>query len=173
MSKVKNFARFYACLNAIQTADKEELKVSLVSQFTDGRTTSLREMSQMEYNAMCDSIDPKMQQNLKELSAIKAQRSAVLRRIQKLGIDTTDWNAVDKFCLNSRIAGKQFYNLTIDELKAMIPKLIAIAKKPRGKRPQPPKGEIIVDDPQPVTPVISNAQIDFLLRISSNNQIPN
>lgn len=173
MSKVKSFARFYACLKSVQTADKGDLKETLVSQYTNGRTTSLREMSQAEYNAMCDSIDPKMTQNLKEKSAIKAQRSAVLRRIQKLGVDTTDWNAVDEFCLNNRIAGKVFYQLTIDELKAMIPKLIAISKKPRGKRAQSSKEVIINDDPQYTTPIISDAQIDYLMRITPNNQVLN
>lgn len=165
MTKVKNFARFYACLNTIQTVDKEDLKESLVSQFTDGRTSSLREMTVMEYNAMCNSIDPKMKQTIREKSAIKAQRSAVLRRLQILGVDTTDWNAVDKFCLNSRIAGKQFYHLTVEELKAMIPKLIAISKKPKAKVPTIKNGH---HDSK-----ISDKEIAYLISIAPSNQLLN
>lgn len=115
--KAKNFSRFYACLNGIQTADRGDLKESLVRQHTFGRTSSLREMSQVEYNAMCDAIDPKMTQNLKDKAALKSQRSAVLHRMQKLGVDTSSWNEVDKFCLDQRIAGKAFYKLTLEELK--------------------------------------------------------
>ncbi len=170
MRKVKNFARFYACLNSVQTVDKEDTKQSLVYQFTGGRTTSLREMSTKEYDAMCDSIDPKMERTIRETAEIKAHRSAVLKRLQKLGVDTTDWNAVDRFCLDNRIAGKKFYNLTIEELDAMIPKLIAIAKKPkgRGRRESPQESEIIEDDLQHSTPVMSNAQIDFIMQLSKN-----
>lgn len=165
MVKVKNFARFYACLNGVQTVDKEELKESLVSQFTNGRTSSLREMTIQEYNAMCDSIDPKMEQTIREKSAIKAQRSAVLRRLQILGVDTTDWNAVDKFCLNSRIAGKQFYHLTVEELKAMIPKLIAISKKPKNK-------ELTVEK-EHQEEKISDKQIAYLMSIAPKNKLLN
>ncbi|MFI3322453.1 MAG: hypothetical protein R3Y50_08015 [Rikenellaceae bacterium] len=168
MGKVKNFARFYACLKTVQTVDKEDLKESLVSQFTSGRTTSLRDMSQGEYDAMCNSIDPKMAQSLKDKAAIKAQRSVVLRRMQKLGVDTADWNAVDKFCLDNRIAGKVFYKLTIDELKAMVPKLIAIAKKPRKI-----KESIEADNAKSDTIVITDTQIDYLMRVSPGNQILN
>lgn len=170
MANVKNFSRFYACLKSVQTANKQDTKETLVSQFTNGRTSSLKEMSQQEYNAMCDSIDPKMTQNLKDKVELKAQRSAVLKRIQKLGVDTTDWNAIDSFCLNSRIAGKVFYELTLDELKAMIPKLIAIAKKPRGKKRQPQESEIINDDPTPSETVVSEEYIDWLLKMNTSHQ---
>ncbi len=137
MRKVKNFARFYACLNTVQIADKEDLKRSLVQQFTNGRTSSLREMKESEYHNMCDSIDPKSQQDLRDKAEIKRHRSAVLRRIQKLGVDTTDWNKVDEFTLNRRIAGKKFYELTIDELEALKVKLIAIARNSPKPKAQP------------------------------------
>lgn len=165
MRKVKNFARFYACLNGIQTVDKEDLKESLISQFTDGRTLSLREMSVKEYNAMCDSIDPKMEQTLREKSLIASHRSAVLRRMQQLGVNTADWNAVDRFCLEKRIAGKKFYELTTSELKAMIPKLIAISKKPKNK--ESPK------EPDNQKNNLSDEQIAYLIKMTSNIQLTN
>ncbi|MDL2243727.1 hypothetical protein LJB84_02670 [Bacteroidales bacterium OttesenSCG-928-J19] len=140
MKKVKNFARFYALLNKAQADDKEEVKEMLVGSFTSGRTTSLREMTPQEYNAMCDSMDDKKARPASAINAeLKKQRSAVLHRLQKLGVDTTDWSAVDEFCLNSRIAGKKFYNLTAEELGIMVPKLEAIARKPAKPKPAPEK----------------------------------
>jgi hypothetical protein len=78
--------------------------------------------------------------------------------MQKLGIDTSDWAAVDTFCLDSRIAGKVFRQLSFDELKRLIPKLEAIARKPR---PAP--------EPDPVTdPVFYNRIMDM-----TRGQVPN
>ena len=39
--KARNYARFYVLLNRLPTADKNELKASLVSQYTCGLTESL------------------------------------------------------------------------------------------------------------------------------------
>lgn len=163
MAKVKNYARFYALLNNVQTGDKQDFKEEMVAQFTKGRTSSLREMTNTEYNLMCDSIDPKVNKVLRERTEIKADRSAVLKRLQKLGVDTTDWNKVDAFCLNKRIAGKKFYELSCDELKGMIPKLIAIAKKDKEK-------EIKV---QPRQDVISDKAVAYLLNTMPKNQLLN
>lgn len=133
MKKVKNYARFYALLKPLP-GDHEEMKENLVSAFTGGRTHSLREMAQDEYRRMCESLEDSRASGLshKDFTAeIKRKRSAVLNRMQKLGINTYDWAAVDKFCLDPRIAGKVFRQLSLDDLKRMIPKLEAIARKPR------------------------------------------
>ena len=138
MKKVKNFARFYALLNKMPADDKEEVKIMLVDSFTNGRTTSLRDMTPKEYNAMCDSMDEKKVQSRDFIAAeLKRQRSAVLHRLQKTGIDTTDWSVADKICLEKRVAGKKFYNLSADELTPMIPKLQAHARKPPKANPEP------------------------------------
>ena len=52
----RNYARFYILLNRLPTEDKGELKASLVSQYTGGRTESLREMTVNEYDAMCEDM---------------------------------------------------------------------------------------------------------------------
>ena len=49
-------------------------------------------------------------------------------------MDTTDFDKVNAFCQNVRIAGKPFGMLTIEELEALIPKLEAIIRKPRPKK---------------------------------------
>lgn len=137
MKKVKNFARFFSLLKQIPYADAD-LKEEYVETFTGGRTTSLREMTTGEYNTMCQALEAKIGDN--DFTAeIRRQRSAVLKRISRLGIDTGNWNAVDNFCLNPRIAGKLFRQLNIDELRGLIPKLEAIIRKDtsRSKRESP------------------------------------
>jgi hypothetical protein len=137
MKKAKNYSRFYVLLKNI-SGDREEMKENLVRAFTNGRTMSLREMSKDEYNRMCDSLQGSQSggYSYKEhQDEIKRRRSAVLKRMQNLGMNTNNWAEVDEFCLNPRIAGKRFSHLTLDDLKRMIPKLEAIAAKPQ-KQPQ-------------------------------------
>lgn len=130
--KARNYARFYVLLNRLPTADKEELKASLVSQYTGGRTESLREMTEKEYDAMCDELQ-RMDENYKAREIYREQlrqkRSTVLKLMQKQGIDTTDWNRVDAYCMNPRIAGKEFRKLTVEELETVNIKLRIIQRK--------------------------------------------
>lgn len=139
MNKVINYARFYSLLKKMPcNGERDELKEQLVWQFTNLRTESLRSMSETEYNNMCNHMqkivseiegkESKAALSVEQLE-LKQARSAVLKRIQKLGIDTTDFANVDNFCLNVKIAGKVFRKLTFDELKALIPKLESILKK--------------------------------------------
>ena len=124
--KARNYARFYVLLNRLPTVDKDELKASFVSQYTGGRTESLREMTEKEYDAMCDEL----QRQDSNLKARELYREELRRkRLQKIGIDTTDWNRVDAYCMNTRIAGKEFRKLTVDELETVNIKLRIIRRK--------------------------------------------
>lgn len=133
---MRNYARFYVLLNRLPTADRDELKAELVSQFTEGRTESLREMSDKEYDAMCDELQ-RQESNRKARDTyreeLRRRRSAVLHLMQKQGIDTTDWNRVDAYCLNPRISGKEFRRLTVDELETVAIKLRMIQRKNADK----------------------------------------
>ena len=111
MSKRNSYATFYALLGTMPGASKEEL----VLQWTGGRTESLREMTDDEYNAMIRDL----RRQVECLDDKRKARSAVLRQFQLYGIDTTDWDAVDRFCASPRIAGKAFRHLTIAELKTL------------------------------------------------------
>ena len=42
LNKPENYAAFYSLLNRLPTSDRDALKESIVSQYTEGRTTSLR-----------------------------------------------------------------------------------------------------------------------------------
>ena len=139
-----NYARFYSLLKQMPgagTMDTTSLKEDLVWQFTNLRTQSLKEMRDSEYNNMCahmqqvvDKHNAKMKKPLSEQErTLKAARSAVLTRLQKMGIDTTDFGKVDQFCMINKIAGKLFRHLTLDELKDLIPKLEAMMAKGYGK----------------------------------------
>lgn len=116
-----NYAAFYALLKSMPGASKEDL----VLQWTNGRTSSLKEMSEREYSLMIRQL----RQQVENLEEKKKARSAVLKQFQLYGIDTTDWDAVDRFCCNVRIAGKPFRYLTIPELKSLRVKMLSIRNK--------------------------------------------
>ena len=139
MTHERNYARFYTLLKKMPGADKE----TLVSQYTDGRTTSLRETTRQEYDRMCRDMERETGYD-EFVEGIRRQlrrrRSEVLKLMQQLGIDTTNWNRVDAFCKDVRIAGKAFRHISIDELEALAVKLRIIERKGGLKaRPQQPE----------------------------------
>lgn len=124
----KNYKRFYALLKQNPDADKDELVMS----FTEERTTSLREMTEEEFNSLCDALQYGAGQGYgqKSMAELKQARSAVLVRIQRLGIPTVDnWDGIDQFCLSRRIAGKRFAALTVGELRSLRTKLEMILRR--------------------------------------------
>ena len=121
MLKRESYAVFFALLKRMPGATKEDL----VDQWTGGRTSSLKEMTDREYNQMISALRSQVD-NLEEK---KKARSAVLKQFQLYGIDTTDWEAVDRFCSNARIAGKPFRYLTTPELKVLRVKMLSIRNK--------------------------------------------
>jgi hypothetical protein len=131
MKKPDNYAAFYGLLNRMQASDKEELKKNIVSQCTSGRTDSLREMTAQEYRlalaAMEKLLCPTFQEQMQKV--IRKKRSAVLHQMELYGIDTADWDRINAFCLDSRIAGKVFKKLDADELDALLVKIRVIRRK--------------------------------------------
>lgn len=141
-AKKTSFARFYVLLSQMPGVDKEDL----VWQYSGLLTTSLRELYQkkpLEYarmlNDMQRTIDdmnkkkPRSEQPAQswKTTELKRLRSAVLHRLQRHGIDTTDWNLVNSFMRQPRIAGKTLGEMCIDELRAFIPKIESILAKDR------------------------------------------
>ena len=124
--EVTNFGRFYTAIRALSViGDRDDFKRQMVSQFTDGRTDSLREMTRQEYDRCCEALEG--QSRYKE--ELRKERSATLKLMQKAGIDTTDWNRVNEFCNNPRIAGKPFVQVSTAELEQLAIKLRAIQRK--------------------------------------------
>lgn len=133
---MRNYARFYALLKRMPGTDREELKKDLVLQYTNGRTESLKEVTDKEYDAMCNAMqDTDGRKREREIyrENLRRKRSNLLKQMQKMGIDTTDWNAIDSFCMNPRISGKVFRNLTVDELDEVFIKLKIISRKDRNQ----------------------------------------
>jgi hypothetical protein len=64
-----------------------------------------------------------------EEKRIKKLRSGILKRLQKYGIDTTDWDKVNAFMKQPKIAGKLLYEMTIPEMEALTRKLQSILQK--------------------------------------------
>ncbi len=144
--KPTSYARFYALLGCV-AGDRDVVKETLVERFTAGRTSSLRQMRAEEYDAMCDALEAEVvypRQSAEEFQAqMRKLRSAVLRRIQKLGINTTDWNAVDRFCSDKRIMGKTFVRLSAEELRGLVPKLEAMIRKASAEKRKTPQMTVV------------------------------
>lgn len=154
MGKVTNFTRFYTLLKRMP-GNQDDLKEQLVLTYTGNRTTSLKEIKQSEYDAMCASMQQTLDGSVgaAEFKArIKGYRSKVLHWLQVIGVDTTDWDRVDAYCLDPRIAGQVFRKLTIPELEALVPKLKSISRKAKEK-------------PEPVS-VSDQEALDMLLNFS-------
>lgn len=119
----RDYRQFYALLRQHPRVDKEEL----VLQFTDGRTTHLREMTGEEYMQMIGALEEASAPSQAEL---KRWRSSALLRIGRLGINTIDnWDGINAFVSSSKIAGKPFYNLSVPELQQLVRKLEVIERK--------------------------------------------
>ena len=132
MAGERNYARFYALLKQLPHADKD----TLVWQYTQGRTKSLREISKWEYDVMCRDMERVVNNDNKvalKQAALRKARSGVLHQLQIYGLDTTDWATVDAFCQNPRIAGKLFRELTIKDLNEVNKKIRVIIKKQKEK----------------------------------------
>ena len=129
--EVTNFARFYAAFRRLPcTGDREELKRAVVRQYTWNRTDSLREMTAREYEDCCQALERLTGQAYDVLRAeLRRRRSACLRLMQQMGVDTTDWERVNDLCRHPRLAGKNFRELDTEELDALAVKLRVIRKK--------------------------------------------
>lgn len=131
---MKNYSRFYGLLKKLSFPTDE--RVGLIRQFTKGRTLSLREMSEVEYKTMCDALEDTLKGKVNrelEYMNLKKKRSAVLHQMQKMGINTADWEVVNKYCQEPRIAGKVFRDLKAQELDTLLIKLVMIHRKEINK----------------------------------------
>lgn len=86
-----------------------------------------------EYEAMCRAMEAEIEHPGLSTEEFRREqkrlRSAVLHRMQRLGVDTSDWDVVDAFCLSNRIARKEFARLSLAELRVMVSKLEAMGRK--------------------------------------------
>ena len=129
---MENYSRFYAIFNRLPyKGDREEFKKSVVLQYTWNRTEHLHEMTEREYNDCCAALEKMLAPDARDvfIRERKKWRSSALHQLQLYGVDTTDWNKVNEFCKQPRIAGKEFRDLDCVELEALTKKMRAIIRK--------------------------------------------
>lgn len=131
-----SMSRFWALMNKVQVPDKEEYRRTLIGEVTKGRTTSLKEVTKIEMhrlNAILQSAVGGEQEARGKWLAKLAERRELRRRIcavmADIGIDITDRERVDRYCLSPRIAGKKLNDLNEDELNTLYRKLKSIERK--------------------------------------------
>jgi hypothetical protein len=69
-----------------------------------------------------------MEHLLVDEMARRKERSRVLRQMQRMGIETTNWSRVNAFCMDARIVGKPFGKLNVEELAKLRVKLYMIER---------------------------------------------
>lgn len=137
-------AQFYLLLGQLPHASKEDI----VAQYSSTATTSLRvlyEQQPAQYRRMVADMKRTVDDLRGENGALKAAnaalegraelkrlRSAILLRLQKYGVDTADWSAVNAFMRQPRIAGKTLGEMDAAELRGFIPKIESILTKKHG-----------------------------------------
>lgn len=113
---------------------REEHK-AMIARLTEGRTDKTNELTEAEANYLAGFLAASGGNHIRDQADDKARsqlrwyRSAVLKRLQQMGIDTSDWSRVNAFLGDKRIAGAPLYKLTTEDLKRLIPKLEKICEK--------------------------------------------
>ena len=116
-----DYRRFWALLRDMPGAEKEEI----VLQFTNGRTTHLHLMTADEYDRMVRMLDGMNDRRVE----LRKWRRICLKLLQEIGVDTGDWTRVNAYCMNPRIAGRPFSELSAEGLSELSVKLRMILKK--------------------------------------------
>ena len=157
--QVTNFGRFYSAFHKLAIhGEPDEAKRQFVLQYTAGRTDSLKEITRSEYNALCVGIEALTGSH----DELKRRRSIVLKLMQELDVDTTDWAQINDFCRHPRIAGQPFGKLTIDDLMTLATKLRSIKRKGWQRKK---------DEPAPANP---QQHITYLINLAGNGMtLPN
>ena len=125
-----DYRRFWALLKGMPGAEKDEI----VWQFTGGRTTHLHLMTEDEYGRMLRMMDGIVAGERRAL--LRKWRSVCLKLMQEIGVDTADWDRVNAFTGNARIAGMAFGEIPAEGLKALAVKLRMIKKKRQAGSPR-------------------------------------
>lgn len=120
-NKTRSYGAFYALLKDLPHATKEDL----VLTWTSGRTDSLKEMHDYEYESMI--VVMRGEANL--IKERRKARSSALKLLQRYGIDTTDWTEINRFVSQPKIAGKPFAELSPRELDDLCRKMRSIISK--------------------------------------------
>lgn len=143
------YSDLYAMMTALGSPlEVSELKELLCAGVSDDRTTSLSELTSSELSKLRTQLRAQTgSKPTKGDKSRKRKRSAVLKLLTDYGIDTRNWDAINAFVAQPRLAGKPFARLDNDELEALRRKLWAMLRK-RERAEQPKKRRLLVYAPQ-------------------------
>lgn len=140
MTTTSIHGRFYVLLKQLPYQSKQDLVWNYSNMLTDS-LSEFYEKDPSGYRRMISDMQS-MVNNMEVPNekgndrTIKKLRSGILYRLQKHGVDTTDWDKVNRFMENPRIAGKRLYQMTEDEMRAFIPKMERILQKDAERQEQ-------------------------------------
>lgn len=133
------YSDIYAMIGRLAVElEPKEVKESMVYEASGGRTIHLTELTEKELSMLRKGLRKALEQPAKESrlsngcktgTGMKRKRSTVLALLTKYGVNTRDWDAINAFVSHPRIAGKEFAELTGDELDLLRKKMHAILKK--------------------------------------------
>lgn len=158
----RNYARFFTLLRQVMPElDREEAKSIVATQVSGGRTDSLRELTDKEWRDGLAMLEDKQADSS---APLKTARSKALHQMQLYGIRTSNWDEVNRFTNDARIAGKHFYHLSVAELSALTRKLRAMVAKKREQKAEEQAKQV-----QRTIKYVSSAALDTPLRNSRYN----
>ena len=125
------YSDLYAMMTALGSPlEVSELKELLCAGVSGGRTTSLHELTPSELSKLREQLRAQTgSKPAKGDKSRKRKRSAVLKLLTEYGVDTKDWDVINAFVAQPRLAGKPFALLDNDELEALRRKLWAMLRK--------------------------------------------
>lgn len=125
-----NFGRFYTILKKHPHADRHEMVYNL----TGGETDDIKLLTAKEYDELCKSLEDE-----EDKTEWRSKGSDLLHLLQRLGVNTADWDAVDKYLMQPRIFSgicrqpKRYIQTTTEEREQLIKRLRLILKKNEEK----------------------------------------
>lgn len=93
--------------------------------------TSTKELNDSDLFHLVNRLQEMKQKKIQPSSEVKRLRSEILTLLTSMNIykNNGDWQKVNSFLLDSRIAGKLMYEMTAAELRELKPRLHAINTK--------------------------------------------
>lgn len=163
---MRGYSDIWAMINKLAgELETEDLKRVMCESVSEGRTDSLRELTGGEL--------VKLRSELRERTGFKPQRanyelrrkrSLVLKQLERYGIDTENWDAVNAFVSDSRIAGKEFAELDEEELDQLRKKMYSINRKKRvreaekANRVKPKRNKLVIYTSKPFNEIVGNSK---------------
>lgn len=134
MKKNRPHGRFFALLGQLPGATKE----AIIYPYENSGHLSELAKRPTEYNKMIDAMQRMI--DMQSEAELKRYRSAILKKMQEYGKDTTDWKVVNAFLAQPEIgikkmngSYKMLYEMTKDEMIGLIAKLGSILSKDKKK----------------------------------------